>query len=162
VATIIYGKTVCSLCGQTIQTRQDAVGFSAFVSNEMDPLWKFNDAACHTRCLQQDPLGEKAKSRHSELLRQNMPERRICVVCGKKVQQPDDYFTFGYLVDDPLHPLYPYNYAHLHRSCISKWERLREVLGLIEDLKRSGAWKGAGVDWIQRVLTQEGARSHAQ
>lgn len=152
MAIVIEGKTPCLLCWRVIEAGQEIVGFPAFVTNELDPLLLFNDAAFHEECFIKHPLAEKVLKRVEELRRRTGPGNRFCVVCGKEITNPDDYFTMGYLVDDPHHPLYHYNYTQAHHSHLPKWAELPYVYELIEDLKQSGTWRGETLDKLSDEL----------
>lgn len=155
MAVIIEGKTVCPLCGKTINEGQEVVAFSHFVPNELDPIWMFSDGAFHATCFYEHPLAEKAQARWREIIERLSPGSRFCVVCKKEIKDWQDYFTLGYLVDDASHPLYHYNYTQAHRSHLSKWAELPYVYELIEDLRQSGTWQGDGLDRLSAELKPE-------
>lgn len=62
MALIIYGKTVCPICGNVIKEGQEVIAFSPFILNELDPLYFFNDAAFHTQCFYSYPAASKAQT----------------------------------------------------------------------------------------------------
>ncbi|MFL6286025.1 MAG: hypothetical protein ACJ74Q_23020 [Pyrinomonadaceae bacterium] len=146
MAILIYGKTECLLCGKPIYEGQEIVAFSPFVSNELDPLWVFNDCAFHTECFNEHPLAEEAQARYKEVRERHGPGNRFCVVCKKEIFDPDNYFAVGHLVEDVFHPLYRYNYMQAHRSCLPKWAELSYFYELLEDLRQSGNWLGKNLD----------------
>lgn len=64
---VILGKSRCTLCENSLEEKQDIVSFPAFVSNQRDPVWFFNDAAFHRECFVRHPLAQKAQTRLEEL-----------------------------------------------------------------------------------------------
>lgn len=152
MAIIIRGKTKCAGCGELLRDGDEVVSFSPFVSNQLDPLWKFSDAAFHATCFRQEPLAEKARQRHDELRNYTGPGKRRCIICGKEITNPDHYFSMGHLMEDAEHPLSRYNYVQAHRSCLPRWSERSHVVKLIEDLKKSGAWRGPALDSLLSEL----------
>lgn len=148
MALILVGKTKCPLCDNILEDGQEIVSFSSFVSNELDPLWLFSDAAFHSDCFDHHPLSTEAIARHEEMRKKTAPGNRTCVVCKAEIKEPDDYFGLGYLVSNPGNPLYPYNYTHAHISCLPKWSEVSHVYRLLQDLKESSQWKGNSLDEI--------------
>lgn len=159
MAIIIRGKSKCMLCGRLLQQGQDIVSFSPFVGNELDPLWRFSDAAFHEACLREDGVAEEAQKRYEELKNRTAPGNRTCVVCKREITEPDDYFSLGHLTDDPGHLLYHYNYVQAHRSHLPEWPELTRLLKLLETFKQGGMWRGAALDHVIREL--EDARKRA-
>jgi hypothetical protein len=157
MAIVIRGKSKCVLCGNLLRDGDEVVSFSPFVSNELDPLWKFSDAGFHVNCFHQDALSEKAQQRYEELRNHVGLGNRTCVVCKTEITDPDDYFAVGHLTDDREHPLYRYNYVQAHRSCLPQWSELSQLSGLIEDVQKSGAWRGQALKTLLREL-KEAAR----
>jgi hypothetical protein len=151
MAIVLIGKTECVLCGGVLRDGDEVVSFSPFVSNELDPLWKFSDAAFHATCFHEDPLSEKARQRYHELRSHVGPGRRMCVVCKKEIMEPNDYFGVGYLTDDQ-HPLHRYNYTQAHRSCLSQWSERSQLSKLLDDFNKSGAWRGVGLESLLSEL----------
>jgi len=151
MAILIEGMK-CSLCSRSMTKSQATVSFSPFVSNEADPLFRFSDGVFHKECFQKEPLAEMAKARCVEVREQSIPENRRCRVCGKTIVNPDDYLPLGHLTNDRLHPLYQFNYTHLHRSCLHQWPDLGRVTDLAEKHLETGAWKGNGMRWILKAL----------
>src|SRR5437660_6137761 len=100
MAIVIDGKTKCPICGMLIRQGQEIVPFPAFVSNELDDLWFFNDAAFHSACFHAHPLAEKAVGRLNEFRKQTGAGKRFCIVCEKEIYHPDDYFAVGHLVEE--------------------------------------------------------------
>lgn len=149
---LLRGKTICNICGQVIGENDEAVGFSPFVMNAADPLFRFDDAAMHATCFASHPLAEKAKARYEEVRSRLAPSQRICMICSKKISDPDDYFGLGHLVDSPDSKLYRFNYAQFHRSCLSQWEDLPSLVGSLVELDESGTWKGDRLKALVREL----------
>lgn len=74
----------------------------------------FNDSAFHEQCFREHPSAEKVVSRVREMRERTGPGKRFCVVCGREITSPDDYFVLGHLVDNDDHPLRRYNYTQAH------------------------------------------------
>jgi hypothetical protein len=146
MALLFYGKTECPLCGKVVNKGQDIVSFPAFVGNELDPLWMFNDASFHAECFNEHPLAQNAKSRYAEIRERQGAGNRFCVVCKQEIRDPDDYFAVGHLVEDVLDPLYLYNYTQAHRTHFTMWAELPYFYELLVELKESGAWSEGGLD----------------
>ena len=152
MAIMVYGKTKCPLCKKPIQEGQEIVAFSPFVSNELDPLWVFNDGAFHAECFYEHPLAEETLARYKEIREHHGPGNRFCVVCKREILDPDNYFAVGYLADDVFQPLYRYNYTQAHRSCLPRWAELPYFYELLEDLRQSGTWLGKSLNELLAEL----------
>lgn len=124
--------------------------FSPFVNNQTDPLYVFNDATIHAACFDKHPLAAKARTRYEDFRQQS--QRRRCIVCGQQITNPDEWFGLGHLVENPEHPLYSFNYAQFHRSCLSRWSALPEVRSHFDALDQSGTWKGDTLKWLIKEL----------
>ena len=154
MAIVLRGKSKCSICGKVLEEGQEIVMFSPFVSNEMDPLWMFSDAAFHASCFQEHPLAKDALKRSEELMKHTGPGNHTCVVCKEEIKDFDDYFALGHLLSDPAHPLYRYNYLRAHRSHLPQLPELSQLSKLVADLKDSGTWGGPALDRLLIVLNQ--------
>lgn len=152
MAIIIEGKTPCQICGRVIEAGQKSVGLPSFVWNDLDPLMPFNDAAFHEQCFREHPSAERVASRVREMRERTGPGKRFCVVCGQKITNPDDYFVLGHLVDSEDHPLHRYNYTQAHISCLPAWEDRPRLHELLQELKRSGSWRGRMLDDVLAQL----------
>jgi hypothetical protein len=142
MAILIQNTTQCPLCGQVLTSRARALSFPAMVWNELDPLLLVSDATVHVSCLERHGLLEAALARMREVTETTGPGKRKCLVCGQQVTTPDEHLAFGHLTRDPKVPLFAFNYAQFHRSCLSRWQRLLETINLLEDFNKSGLWKG--------------------
>lgn len=139
----------CSISGEPILSANDAVMFPAFVSNEADPIHVFSDAVIRAEVFNAHPLARKAQARYEEFMSRTVPQARLCLICGQRITDPDNYLALGYLVDEPAHALHRYNYAHFHRSCLADWTELPSLIRALEALNHSDAWKGDG---LRRVI----------
>jgi hypothetical protein len=155
MALIVTGMP-CRICGQPMNSSQGLTTFTAFVSNQSDPVFFFNDAAFHTTCFEKHPLAEKAMKRMDEVLEHCRYDKRICTVCNHIITDPDDYFGFFHLTEDVEHPLYPYNYLHFHLSHLAEWEDLPRAYQLIKVLRDSGTWTGKGLDYLLQAIENSG------
>jgi hypothetical protein len=51
VAIVFAGRTLCALCGEPLQERDDVVATTHFIGDATDPLWAFSDAGMHRGCF---------------------------------------------------------------------------------------------------------------
>jgi hypothetical protein len=142
MAIVILGKTVCGICKKVITEKDKCLSFSAFVNNEKDPLYFFNDAAFHTKCVKNHKLGDSALRRQSESSKLSNPKSRKCFVCKKSIDNPDDFFAFGFLPSEEFYEILPYKMCH--QSCLKSWEGLQEACDKLTNLQESGKWIGRG------------------
>jgi hypothetical protein len=119
--------------------------FPPFTANEADPLYIFSDAVVHKDVFEKHPLAIRVQDRLAEGRRQTAFGNRRCLVCAELITDPCSYLGLGYLVDDPRHPLYQFNYAHFHRAHLATWSRRPALLAELDELNASGAWRGEGV-----------------
>lgn len=147
--------TKCPLCNNQITNQKDAISFSPFVPNELDPLIIFSDGVFHKGCFDIHPLSVNAMRRYTEM-KEKTTYPHQCLICKRTIDTPDEYFTFGHLTENKEHPLYQYNYAKFHRSCLANWSHLSEVVFLLENFLYSGLWKGKSLDWVISELKKLG------
>ena len=152
MALRIRGKTSCPLCELVIHESDPVVCFPAFVSNELDPLYLFNDASFHHECFANHPLAEEAGSRNEAISERTSPENRKCTACGQLITEPDDYFCVYHLTDSPADALFQFNYLQLHRSCMADWPLKNELESLLNELNSSGRWKGPALSYLLQQL----------
>lgn len=135
----------CGICGDPIREGEPLAGFPPFVPNRLDPLFMFSDGVFHQSCLEDHPLGSEALAQYAELRERLAPERRICASCGKRIDDPDDYFSTARLVGDSSHPLYRFNFLQLHKRCFGSWPHTAELKRLLSALEASGAWESSSL-----------------
>jgi hypothetical protein len=148
MAIVVLGKTLCPICNRVIDDEKQVISFPPIVTNEMDPLFLFHDSAFHEECFRRHPLATAATIRVEEMHEKTAPANRRCQVCMRLIVDPDDYFTLGHLVTAVNHPLWPYNYAQFHRSCLHDWKDRVFVKSLLEELLSSGKWRGPALRWV--------------
>jgi hypothetical protein len=148
MAIVILGKTICSICGEVLRPGDDVVAFPPFIPNEADPLWIFSDAAFHSTHFHQHPLANEALRRYEEFKAMTVSSRRVCMVCGRSIDTPDEYFTFGHLTSDPSDLLYRFNYRQAHRQHLAQIPELHEIRDKLKRLQLSGVWKGSAGTWL--------------
>ena len=141
----------CSISGRILQSADEVVAFPAFIPNEADPLHIFNDTVVHVDVFRAHPLAAKAQARYEETRQRTAPGNRLCLICGKRITEPDSYLGLGYLVDSATHPLCQFNYAHFHRACLAAWTKRPQLIIELDNLNRSGSWKGGS---LERLLKQ--------
>lgn len=156
MALVVFGMK-CPLCGQPLEKGDELVTFPPFVANELDPLRIFSDGAFHSHCFHASPLSAAALARSEEAIERGRPQNRLCVVCGKKIVNPDDFFVTGHLVEDKSDPLYRYNYTQAHRSCLPSWTEAHRLYDLLTQLQESGQWQGRTLEWL---ITDLGSALH--
>jgi len=142
MALIISGKSTCPLCGLVMQKDEEIYGFPAFVGDESDPIYPYSDAGFHTACLAADPLGMIAIEAVDEWYANTGPGKRHCTVCGVEVMNHDDYLGLDYLARSADHPLRRFNYIHLHKSCVPRWEARAEFIATAKEVIAAGEWAG--------------------
>jgi hypothetical protein len=143
----------CTISGRPIHLESEAIMFPPFVANEADPIHIFSDAVVHAEVFRAHSLAVEAQARLREAQQRTAPTNRECAVCKKLITHPDNYLGLGYLVADRMHPLYRFNYAHFHRSCLSKWSGLRQLIMDIERLDASGIWKGESLKRLLNTIS---------
>jgi hypothetical protein len=156
MATFIPGMK-CAISGRPITTESEAVVFPAFVANEADPLYVFSDAVVRADAFRAHPLAAAAQARYDEARQRTAPDKRRCRICGQPIVDPNDYLGLGHLVDDRVHPLYLFNYAHFHRSHLANWEGLSQLIADLEKLDRSDNWRGGALKRLIAVLRSSAA-----
>lgn len=152
MAIVIRGKSKCSLCQKTIEENDRIVSFSNFVSNELDPLWLFNDAGFHETCFHSHPLAKKAIARAEEIREVVEAKGHNCDLCHQQIADPDDYISFGHLTENESDSLYPFNYYQFHRNCLRDWDDLSFVYQQLKILSESGAWQGKTLEWLMTEI----------
>ena len=118
----------------------------------MDPLFEFRDAYVHDECLRFDPLAPQVRRRLEEFLYRISAENRRCLICGEVITDPDDYLCLVHLTADAKHPLFRFNYAQFHRSCLPRWSELALLVRELDEFDRSGEWKGGGLKQLIKEL----------
>lgn len=143
--SIFLEGAVCKICQKPMFAHQKIVSFPPFVSNELDPIWLFNDRSFHSECVDNHAYGQAAQDRlkQAQKLRDDWPPR--CFVCNQTITNPDEYFTFGHITDDISDELYSYNYLQCHTGCIRKWPEVRRILLDLEKLNTSGKWNNSAL-----------------
>lgn len=152
MAILIFGMA-CKICGKPMHQGQNLICFSPFVENELDALWFFTDACFHQDCFWAHPLALEADQRHRMTVSQASAKNRICIKCNKPITTPDDWIPFGRL-GDIFSELEKYNYAHVHRACLSEWGDLEVVRNSIRSSLDKGAIRGRGYNWLLNQLSQ--------
>jgi hypothetical protein len=131
------------------------VSFPPLTANRIDPLFRYSDGSFHAAHFWQQADAEKATARWKRLREESVPERRLCVVCGKRIENPDEYFITGFLSDAP--PASEFNYMRAHRSHLSSWPDLDRAIIAIEALKVTGEWDERDLDGVLDPLLRAGA-----
>lgn len=149
MALLFIGSTLCTLCDKVVNEGDSYQSFPAFIMNELDPCFIFTDGAFHEACVRNHAQGADALRRVDEWKLNVGPGRRKCAVCGHQVTEPDDYLLIGKLSDCENDPLRLFNYTHLHRSCVSRWNRASAFVDLASAALGSGSWKGG---WLAQLI----------
>jgi hypothetical protein len=156
MALLIYGKSVCSLCGRVILQDELTCSFPPFVMNERDPCLVFSDGAFHEACVRNHKHGADALRRADEGASRVGPGKRKCVVCKTEVTNPDNYFLIEHLSDREDDPLREFNYTHLHKSCLPRWDGRFQFIELGNAALAAGSWKGP---YLVRLIEEVGRGS---
>lgn len=51
MALILLGKSTCPLCTEILETGQELVATSHFITDSKHPLWIYSDAGMHKKCF---------------------------------------------------------------------------------------------------------------
>ncbi|WP_395373536.1 hypothetical protein [Marinicella sp. W31] len=148
MAIFIEGKSVCNLCGKTID---DTIEFSVpsiEIINELDHLNIFIDSTMHQHCINKDSRKKELLDLISQWIKNSGPGNRKCLVCSNEVTDPDNYFSIGYLTNNKESPLYKYNFLHFHKSHLKDWPEKNNFLSLLTNYRSKGLIKGALLDWL--------------
>lgn len=114
--------------------------FPAFVRNRLSPLYRLSDANVHSRCVANDQHAQRADRMVRELSLRLGAGNRSCEVCGREVTSPDEYFTFGFLTDEPSSPAFSLNWLQFHLAHLPQWERLSESIEILDSLVAVEHW----------------------
>ena len=156
MALIFLEKSSCPICGSVLKTGQEITGFPPFVSNQADPLMLFHDAGFHKDCVLAHALWPTLDRRITEYHKNTGPGNRACFVCREQIIREDEYFGLGHLTDNPTSPLYRFNYAYFHRLHLVGWKELPALIRQLDELDKSGTWKGDGLKWSIKELIKIG------
>lgn len=137
MAIIVRNKSLCPICGQTIKEGDEIVAFPAIVTNKRDRLYQLNDSAFHYDCFEHYDLAKEAKELFNFWKKKT--KVRECHVCKKQITDPDDYYSFPFLGWN-LDLLSEINYSQFHKSCLSKWSKIEQVIQHIEEMIKRGVW----------------------
>lgn len=132
----------CIICGKQIIKKDDGISFPAFVVNEADPIYIFNDSVVHKECFKDHPM-EFSTIKLLKKLQNNLnPQKRKCAICQNKLIDPDDYIALGCMSSDDTNPLSKYNFKQYHKSCLDNSEELKNIKSLISVQENRNVWKG--------------------
>lgn len=155
MALVILGQSECVLCRQTINDDSDFIGMPAFAFDSSDEHFLFNDAAVHRTCFERYPRRAALERRVAEAIENTRPSARRCVVCGEVVTDPDDHLRVPRLTNDE-DPGARFNNLHFHKSHVSRWRELADLIALIERVRPS--WHDNYLDVLLRDLRVGGGR----
>jgi hypothetical protein len=147
---IFIPEMICSISGQAIESVENAMIFPPFLTNEADPLFVFSDAVIELKVFKDHQLAADALNRLKEVKENRPPNNIICTVCKCKIVDPDDYIGFGHLVKVGTHTASSFNYCHLHKSCVCKWNNYSATIAELRNLLASQYWRGP---WLKQLLT---------
>ncbi|SEM97726.1 hypothetical protein SAMN05192574_10255 [Mucilaginibacter gossypiicola] len=141
MALILHGKSTCCFCNQVLNDDADYRGFPHFVGNSNDELFKYSDNAFHIDCLNAAPIGAKLIRYADEFIRFIAPGNRKCVVTGELITKQEDHIMIGYLTSDEASALHQFNFTHIHRNNLAKWQDQSKLLSLLLSLRDSENWQ---------------------
>ncbi len=52
MALILLGASKCSICNKAITENDHYLGFSPFIEDDKDRLWRHSDSAVHQKCFE--------------------------------------------------------------------------------------------------------------
>lgn len=136
MALIVRGMS-CALCREPLHDGREIAAMTAFIANQADELYIFNDAAFHRACLESHPLREKALKRYEDVRAFSRAER-ICAHCAAPID-PDHLLAIGHLTDDASDPLFEFNYTVLDERHLLEWDkysRFEELVGAFQNSSR--------------------------
>lgn len=151
MAILILGKTVCKICGNIIDNNDKFVSLPAFVFNDCDPLFFFNDSAFHENCFWTHESSKNVTERVERLFKEISSKNRVCIVCKNQIIQPDDYLFLGFITDNTEDDISKYGYTKLHLSCLPKWKDLNNFKKLLAQSISDKAVEGS---FYETILTQ--------
>ncbi|MDF2188611.1 hypothetical protein [Paraflavitalea sp. CAU 1676] len=140
MALIFIGKSVCPICKNVLHEGEAITGFPAFVPNNKDPIYFFNDGGFHQECVPKHEFGNLALKSVSLDYEKVDYTRKICLVSKERIAEMDDYFNTGLLTSDEHEPLYPYNFITLHKKYIKDWELKEDLLQKLIAFKENDRW----------------------
>ena len=132
----------CPICGREMSSTDELVMSPPFVPNRRDPLSFVSDGVFHRACFEGHPLSAEATRYANDAEAHGQPDRRRCVVCGRLITDPDDYFGAGYVTSDEASPAYVFNFVQLHRSHFADWDWAEDFRRAIGELQSSDNWDG--------------------
>ena len=138
----------CVICQQPVAAGEEML-FPSFTGNQADPIYSFSDAVAHQRCFEESPQKDHVESVVKQL--KQMQWHRFCVVCAREITDPDEYFPLMELTGDSENQLWRWNFTQFHRTCLPKWEHLRQVIQYMRDELSTGRWRGPV---MERTLLQ--------
>ncbi len=137
----------CPICGQPMREADGLVWLGCFSANPADPLFELSDAVAHRHCLDRHPLAPAIRARQCEWERlAHLPP--CCRLCGNAIERSEDGVVLPHLTDDPTDPLADYNYLAVHLVCFADWAERDWLLGLLEQMTKTGRWRGEGLTQI--------------
>ncbi|MBX3060918.1 MAG: hypothetical protein KF770_31035 [Anaerolineae bacterium] len=142
---IIYGKTVCSICGKVIRPDQKAIGLPHLISNELDNLFIYNDGAYHHLCFEKVPENEILFSYLRDY--EELTERLNAAISTGLINNPEEILSTGVLSSDPKNPLWAYNLKFYSKNTVQEKELLT-LKKLLSEEKLKGTIRGRAIDWI--------------
>ncbi|MFO0896643.1 MAG: hypothetical protein U0836_04350 [Pirellulales bacterium] len=107
----------------------------------------------HEACFAAHPLNHEVTFQYTEVRRRNMPNARVCEVCGRVIDNPDESFTIGLITSNRTDPLYQYNCLHFHRHCTSEWRGRTELARALGAARDEGRCCGRGIEAILKVMS---------
>jgi hypothetical protein len=145
MAIIIEGVTKRKLCGNLLLKNRDTTALPPLTISELDPLWFFNDAACHTECFQRHPLASRVLAREQTIQEHAVPSLQICDVCGERIDDPDEYIGIGPLTDGEEGALYADCFKRFHRPCLPRWSGLRTAYEKVVGARQIGKLRSISI-----------------
>lgn len=131
----------CNLCGCTMNDKDNLIMVPACISNEIDPLYIFNDSTFHKKCFEEHPLSDKMIELLHKLNSVIFHKNRICTICNKGIDNPDNYIAFGCLssLDNELSQ---FNFRQYHKNCFISSDDAEKIKSLTNQMRDKRLWRG--------------------
>lgn len=123
--------------------------FAHFITNELDPLWRFSDSGMHAACFDSWEHAKEFQRRYDRA-RRAQDARSHCALSGRPIEHWDDSVHLDDFEGADSEVLKKYSLAHIHKHALPGWDDRERVIADLEDLVRSGKWS---VPAVQRLIT---------
>lgn len=149
---LILNKTSCPICNCNIMDYDDFFTFPSFVINKKDPLYFYSDMSFHSKCLEKEPLGLISKKFAKMFERAIRPEFRVCIIGGGYINNQNDHIFIDYLTSNENDFLYQFNFAHIDKNNLHKWEKKNELIFQLNTFLESKLWDDNNFGYLSKLI----------